>query len=48
MTIYEPHHEKTRLDSNWLAQLQRLARVFKFRIWQEEVLHYPGSEQQSR
>ena len=28
------------------AQLQRLARGFKVRIWKLEVLYYPGSEQQ--
>ena len=35
----EPHHDKmclrespTRADTNWPAQLQRLARVLKFRL----------------
>ena len=37
--LYEPRHEKmclrespTRPDTNWPAQLQRLARVLKFRL----------------
>ena len=49
---YEPCHEKASLgvstwyDSNRPAQLQRLARVLKFRLKQVEVLYYLGSKQQ--
>ena len=38
----------TRWDSNRPAQLMRLARVLKFRLWQVEVLYYPGNEQLRR
>ena len=39
----------TRLDLNRSVQLMmRLARVLKFRLWQVEILYYPGSEQQRR
>ena len=49
---HEPRHEKTclrefptRSDSNWPAQLQRLARVLKFWLQKLETLHHLGSEQ---
>ena len=32
------------VGSNQPAQLMRLARVLKFRLKQEDVLYYPGSE----
>ena len=38
----------TRRDTNRPAQPQKLARVFKFRLQQVEVLNYPGSEQHRR
>ena len=51
----EPRHEKTRLrefptrsDSNWPAQLQKLAWGLKFLLQKLEKLHYLGSEQQRR
>ena len=51
----EPRHEKTclrvfptRSDSNWPAQLQKLARGLKFWLQKLETLHYLGSEQQRR
>ena len=51
----EPRHERTclqggstRYDSNRPAQLQRLARVLKFRLYEVDVLYYLGSEQWRR
>ena len=38
----------TSYDSNRPAQLQKLARVLKFRLYQVEILYYPGCEQQRR
>ena len=38
----------TRLDSNWPAQLQKLAWGLKFWLQKLETLHYLGSEQQRR
>ena len=53
--VYEPRHEKTclrefpiRSDSNWPAQLQKLAWGFNFWLRKLETLHYLGSEQQRR
>ena len=53
--IIEPRHEKTclrefstRSDSNWPAQLQKLALGLKFWLQKLETLHYLGSEQQRR
>ena len=50
---YEPRHENmclrespTRQDTNWPAQLQRPARILKFRLYELEVSFCPGSEQQ--
>ena len=52
---YEPRHEKTclrefptRSDSNWPAQLQKLAWGLKSWLQKLETLHYLGSEQQRR
>ena len=52
---YEPRHEKTylwesptRQDTNRPAQLQRPARILKFRIYKLEVSFCLGSEQQRR
>ena len=49
--LYEPRHEKTclrefptRSDSNWPAQLQKLAWVLKFRLYNLEILYYLSSE----
>ena len=36
----------TRVDSNRLAQLQKLARGLKFQIYKLEILYYLSSEQQ--
>ena len=51
----EPRHEKTclrefptRSGSNWPAQLQKLARVLKFRLYNLEILYYIIREQQRR
>ena len=38
----------TRQDTNWPAQLQRPARILKFRIYKLEVSFCLGSEQQRR
>ena len=53
--IIEPRHEKmclrespTRQDKNSPAQLQRPARILKFRIYKLEVSFCLGSEQQRR
>ena len=53
--LYEPRHEKmclrespTRQDTNCPAQLQRQARILKFRIYKLDVLFCLGSEQQRR
>ena len=53
--LFKPRHEKTclrefltRSDSNWLAQLQKLAWGLKFWLQKLETLHYLGSEQQRR
>ena len=53
--MIEPRHEKTclrefptRSDSNWPAQLQKLAGCLKFWLQKLETLHYLGSEQQRR
>ena len=53
--INEPRHEKTclreipsRSDSNWPAQLQKLAWGLKFWLQKLETLHNLGSEQQRR
>ena len=53
--IHVPRHEKTylresptRSDSNWPAQLQKLTRVLKFRLYNLEILYYLSSEQQRR
>ena len=53
--LNEPRHEKTclrefptRSDSNWPAQLQKLAGGLKFWLQKLETLHYLGSEQQRR
>ena len=52
---FEPRHEKiclrespTRQDTNWPGQLQRPARILKFRIYKLEVSFCLGSEQQRR
>ena len=52
---YEPRHKKTCLwefptksDSDWSAQLQKLAWGFNFWLQKLETLHYLGSEQQRR
>ena len=34
----------TRSDTNRAAQLQKIARGMKFRVWEEEGLYYPYSE----
>ena len=51
----EPRHEKTlfsgfvtRVDSNRPAQLQKQARGLKCRIYELDVLNYPGSERKRR
>ena len=51
----EPRHEKTCLrefptwsDSNWPAQLQKIAWGLKFWVQKLETLHYLGREQQRR
>ena len=53
--IYEPHHKKTclleiptRSDSNWPAQLLKLAWGLKFWLQKLETSHYLGNEQQRR
>ena len=33
-----------RSDTNRAVQAQKMARSLKFRIWEEEKLYYPGSE----
>ena len=55
VNIYEPQHKKmclrefpTRSDTNRPAQPQKLARVFKFRLQNLEILYYLSSEQQRR
>ena len=55
LKTFEPRHEKTcprefptRSDSNWPAQLQKLAGGLKFWLQKLEILHYLGSEQQRR
>ena len=49
--VVEPRYERkclwefpTRSDSNWLAQLQKLAWSLKFWLQKLETLHYLGSE----
>ena len=51
--VHEPRHEKmclreslTRQDTNWSAQLQRPARILKFRRYRQEVSFCLGSRQQ--
>ena len=51
--LYEPCHDKmclreypTRQDTNWPAQLQKLAGGLKFWLQKLKTLHYLGSEQQ--
>ena len=53
INVYEPCHEKmclresqTRQDTNWPAQLQRPARILKFRIYNLEVPFRLCSKQQ--